>query len=341
MQRHRQRQITPVLILMMIGLALATLAERKLAVVAAAVAAVDASLDAADKAVAITIDDLPAPGGGLVQNTVAGLRENTEKLLAACRKAGVPVVGFVNESKLVVKGESDADRAAREAALKLWTDNGFELGNHTFTHGSLSNGTLEAFKKDVIDGEPVTRRLMEEKGGTLRYFRHPFLHVGTTLDQRRASEAFLAERGYTIAPVTVDAKDYIYASVYATAVCKGDQELAAKLAADYLRYSDDRFAFAEETATRLLGRDINHILLTHANAINADHFGALAAVIKKRGYRFITLEEALTDDAYKLPDTYVGTWGHTWLRHWEQTAGKTPAEPTDPPDWVMKLYAAR
>ena len=30
----------------------------------------------------------------------------------------------------------------------------------------------------------------------------------------------------------------------------------------------------------------------------ADHFGALADVIKKRGYRFITLEEALKDKAY-------------------------------------------
>jgi peptidoglycan-N-acetylglucosamine deacetylase len=333
MQRHRQStRVVIVLMAMVIGFVLVTMAERKWAVDA---------VDAAEKAVAVTIDDLPAPGGALVHNTIAGLRENTEKLLAACRKAGVPVVGFVNEAKLAVPGETADDRAAREAALKLWTDNGFELGNHTFTHGSLNQKTLDAFKKDVIDGEPVTRRLMEAKGGTLRYFRHPYLHVGTTLDVRRASEAFLAERGYIIAPVTVDAKDYIYASKYATAMRNGDKEVAAKLAADYLRFSDEKFALAEQSATRLMGRDINHILLLHANAINADHFGALAGVIKKRGYRFVTLEEALKDEAYKQPDTYVGTWGHTWLRHWELTAGKTPTEAADPPDWVMKLYGAR
>jgi peptidoglycan-N-acetylglucosamine deacetylase len=327
----RHRQLTRVVLMVMaIGAAFTALTDRKW------------GAEAADKAVAVTIDDLPAPGGGLVQNTIAGLRENTEKLLAACRKAGVPVVGFVNEAKLVVKGETDEDRAAREAALKLWTDNGFELGNHTSTHTSLNNSTLDAFKKDVIDGEPVTRRLMQEKGGTLRYFRHPFLHVGMTLDMRRASEAFLAERGYTIAPVTVDGKDYIYASLYATAVRKGDKELTARLAADYLRFTDEKFASAEAAATRLLGRDINHVLLLHANAINADHFGALAATIKKRGYRFVTLEEALKDDAYKhQPDTYVGAWGHTWLRHWELTAGKPSPEGTEPPDWVMKLYTAR
>lgn len=334
MQRHRQ--VTRVLMVMAMaaGLALAAMAERKLPV--------STEVAAADKAVAVTIDDLPAPGGSLVQNTIDGLRENTVKLLAACRKAGVPVVGFVNESKLVVAGETDNDRAAREAVLKLWTDNGFELGNHTFTHASLNRGPLDNFKKDVIDGEPVTRRLMEEKGGTLRYFRHPFLHVGTTLDQRRASEAFLAERGYTIAPVTVDGKDYIYASVYARAVRKNDKEMAAKLTADYLRFSDEKFALAEATATRLMGRDIPHVLLLHANTINADHFGALADVMKKRGYRFVTLEEALKDDAYKQPDTYAGDYGHTWLRHWELTAGKTPSsESSDPPEWVMKLYETR
>jgi peptidoglycan/xylan/chitin deacetylase (PgdA/CDA1 family) len=296
---------------------------------------------AAEKTVAVTIDDLPAPGGSLVSNTVAGLRENTMKLLAACRKAGVPVVGFVNEAKLIVPGETEADRAEREAALKLWTDNGFELGNHTFTHGSMNRSTLEQFKKDVIDGEPVTRRLMEEKGGTLRYFRHPFLHVGTTLDVRRAFEAFLAERGYIIAPVTVDGKDYIYASVYATAVRKGDKEIAAKLAADYLRFTDEKFAFSEETATRLMGRDISHILLMHANSINADHFGALADVIKKRGYRFVTLEEALKDEVYKQPDTYVGTGGTGWLHHWELTSGKEPSRTSEPPEWVMKIYNTR
>jgi peptidoglycan/xylan/chitin deacetylase (PgdA/CDA1 family) len=296
---------------------------------------------AAEKTVAVTIDDLPAPGGSLVSNTVAGLRENTVKLLAACRKAGVPVVGFVNEAKLIVPGETEADRAEREAALKLWTDNGFELGNHTFTHGSMNRSTLEQFKKDVIDGEPVTRRLMEEKGGTLRYFRHPFLHVGTTLDVRRAFEAFLAERGYIIAPVTVDGKDYIYASVYATAVRKGDKEIAAKLAADYLRFTDEKFAFSEETATRLMGRDISHILLMHANSINADHFGALADVIKKRGYRFVTLEEALKDEVYKQPDTYVGTGGTGWLHHWELTSGKEPSRTSEPPEWVMKIYNTR
>ena len=37
--------------------------------------------------------------------------------------------------------------------------------------------------------------------------------------------------------------------------------------------------------------------------------------MRKRGYRFVTLEEALNDSAYALPDTYVGEEGTGWLDH--------------------------
>jgi hypothetical protein len=46
----------------------------------------------------------------------------------------VPAVGFVNERKLYKFGEADE----RINALHLWLDYGFELGNHTFNHSSLT-----------------------------------------------------------------------------------------------------------------------------------------------------------------------------------------------------------
>ena len=58
-------------------------------------------LHGADRSVAVTCDDLPAPSASLVSSDVAALRENTEKLLASFRKEGVPVVGFVNEGEAV------------------------------------------------------------------------------------------------------------------------------------------------------------------------------------------------------------------------------------------------
>jgi len=295
---------------------------------------------AAERTVAVTFDDLPGPPVALLARDVPTLRENTRKLLAAFRDAKVPVVGFVNEGKLFLEGETPALTEQRIDVLRSWVAEGHELGNHTYSHRDLNMQSLEWFEHDVVRGETVTRRLLEEKKRTLRYFRHPFLHVGLDLDKRRAFEAFLAGRGYTIAPVTIDNDEYVYAAAYADARRRGDETAAGRLADDYLRYMESVFAFIEGVSRGLLGREIPQVLLLHANALNADRFPALAAMMKARGYRFVTLEEALRDEAYRRPDTYVGEWGISWLHHWEITEGRKRSPSPDPPDWVTKAYGA-
>jgi peptidoglycan/xylan/chitin deacetylase (PgdA/CDA1 family) len=296
---------------------------------------------AAERAVAVTFDDLPAPPAAIVSNSVASLRENTAKLLAAVRAHGVPAVGFVNEGKLVVDGEGLAEREGRVAVLAAWLEAGLELGNHTYSHPSLNKTALDEFQADVVRGEPTLLALLSQRGQKLRYFRHPFLQVGRELDKRLAFEAFLARRGYTIAPVTVDNDEYVYAAVYASARRRGDEGTAEKIGADYLRYMESVLASVEGVSRRLIGREIRQILLLHANALNADYFDALAQMMQARGYRFITLADALQDDAYRLPDTYVGDWGLSWLHHWELTAGQRRSPSPDPPDWITSAYEAQ
>ena len=114
--------------------------------------------------------------------------------------------------------------------------------------------------------------------------------------------------------------------------------LAKRLGEDYLRYMEEIFAFWEDVAQDVVGRPIPQVLLLHANAINADHFDRLAGMMKRRGYRFVSLGEALRDEAYRLPDTWVGRWGLSWLHHWALTAGKTRAADPDPPQWVMEAF---
>jgi len=298
------------------------------------------SVPAGERSVAVTFDDLPGPPGGLVANDVAALRENTRKLLGTLTERGVPVVGFVNEGKLVVDGEAPAGAEARKAVLRMWTDAGFELGNHTYSHRSLNTTALADFEDDVVRGEPVVRGLLAEKGMKLRYFRHPFLQVGLDLQKRRAFESFLAEHGYTVAPVTVDNDDYVYAAVYADALRRGDRAVASSVGEDYLRYMGTVFAFVEDVSRRLLGREVRQVLLVHASTLNADLFGRLADSAKARGYRFITLDDALKDEAYRLPDDYVGRWGISWLHHWELTSGRKRSPSPDPADWVQKAYDA-
>jgi peptidoglycan/xylan/chitin deacetylase (PgdA/CDA1 family) len=217
----------------------------------------------------------------------------------------------------------------------MWLDYGFELGNHTYSHSSLNKVGLKAWEDDVIQGENVIRLLLAEGHMKLRYFRHPFLDTGRDLQTRRQAEAFLVERGYRIAPVTLDAWDWMYAPVYDDAKQRGDTKLQDDLIKTYLSYSDSVFAYSEQLSKQTLGYEPKQILLLHGNQLEADHIGELLDVMRKRGYRFISLEDALGDQAYSLPDTYVGEEGTSWLDHWAITMGKPPQGAPMFPQWVM------
>lgn len=281
-----------------------------------------------DRQVAITVDDLPA--GAADRMTGAAIDAMTAKLVGALREQKVPAVGFVNAGKLFKPGEVDA----RIQALQIWLDNGFELGNHTYSHASLNRVGLQAWEDDVIEGEPILRQLLADHHMKLRYLRHPYLDAGKDLQTRRQAEAFLSARGYTVAPVTLDAWDWMYAPVYDDAKKRGDSALMQKLVSSYLSYSDAVFAYSEQLSVRTAGYEVKQILLLHGNQLEADHIGELLDVLRKRGYRFITLQEVLSDPAYGMADTYVGE-GTGWLDHWAITQGKPPHGAPVFPQWVI------
>lgn len=282
-----------------------------------------------DRQVAITIDDLPAGSANAMD--AATITEMTTKLLTTLRDEKVPAVGFVNEKKLYKFGEVEE----RIKALRMWLDYGFELGNHTFSHSSLNKVGLQAWEDDVVQGESVTRMLLAEHNMKLRYFRHPFLDTGRDLQTRREAEAFLMGRGYRIAPITLDAWDWMYAGVYEDAKKRRDTALQQQLTQSYLEYSNTMFAYSEQLAKQTIGYEPKQILLLHGNQLEADHIGELIALLRKRGYRLITLEDALSDQAYSLPDTFVGEEGTGWIDHWAITLGNPPQGAPVFPQWVI------
>jgi len=285
--------------------------------------------------IAVTIDDLPA--GAAHNMSAAAITQMTTELLGVLQQQNVPAVGFVNERKLYYKwGEVDE----RIKALNLWLDAGFELGNHTYGHTSLNKAGLEDFKEAVIEGESVTRILLAQHNMKLRYFRHPYLDTGRDLETRREAEAFLVARGYRIAPVTLDAWDWNFAGIYDDAKKRGDTPLQNEVVSSYLSHHAAVFAYYEKLSKELLGYEPKQILLLHANFLEAEHIGELLEMIRKRGYRFITLEDALSDQAYSLPDDYVGEEGTNWLDHWAVTRGQPPqGGPEFPADMLERSRA--
>lgn len=281
----------------------------------------------ARREVAVTFDDLPA------SQSNRELSEINRKLVKSITSHKIPAVGFVNERKLYVRGETDA----RIDLLRMWIDAGLELGNHTFSHIQIDNNPLAAYKDDVIRGETVTRMLLLEKGMKLRYFRHTQLRTGPTIEYRKGLDRFLADRGYTVAPVTIDNQEWVFASAYAGAKQRGDQENMKRVANEYIKYMDEIFAFFEKLSTDFLGYEIKQTLLLHANELNADYFDALVGMMRKRGYSFITLDEALKDKAYRLSAAQT-KMGLSWLHRWMIAKGlKMRPEPREP-EWIANLH---
>jgi peptidoglycan/xylan/chitin deacetylase (PgdA/CDA1 family) len=245
----------------------------------------------------------------------------------------VPAIGFVNEGKLEAGG---ALVPARVALLKQWADAGIELGNHSYSHHDLHTTPLEDFKQDVIRGEPITKKLMGDAGKRLRFFRHPFLHTGRDAATRRDFETFLAERGYRVAPVTIDNYDYTFARAYDRASHGAERQ---RVVDTYIAYMTSVVTYYEAQSQLLLGREQPQVLLLHANALNGRTFDALAAMLRNRGYTFVPLEAAIEDEAYKKRDEFYGPGGITWLHRWALTEGKRGAffagEPVVPA-WIAQ-----
>ncbi len=284
----------------------------------------------------MTIDDLPGVSvAGSAANAPA-LAAMTARLLKTVTDRRVPAIGFVNAGKLGAAGSPAPDRLA---VLRSWRAAGLELGNHTFSHPDLHRVGIDAFERDVELGEPDVRALLAESGSSLRWFRHPFLHTGTSLADKRSLEAFLARRGYRVAPVTIDNSDWIFARAYSDARDAGRGELAERVASAYEPYMTAKFDYFERQSAALFHRQIRQVLLVHANSLNADHLGEVLDAAARRGYRFVSLDHALQDPAYASADTFIRNNGITWLHRWALSSGQRPL-PDEPATPAFVLAAA-
>lgn len=286
----------------------------------------------AERFIAVTIDDLPVVSP---RTDLKTRQEITKNLLEKVTKAKVPAIGFVNENKLYTAEKRDE---AQVELLRSWLTANLELGNHTFSHMSLHDNSLEDYKTNILKGEIITKELLQARSMKMRYFRHPYLWTGLSMEIKNELGAFLSEHNYTIAPVTIDNSDWIFASAYEKTLAKKDKKLLKQIGAAYVPYLEAKTDYWERQSIKLFGREIKQILLLHANQINAEYFDDIAKMLKKRNYKFVTLENALTDEAYELPDTFVKRNGISWLHRWAIAKGKENILPDEPkvPDFVLK-----
>ena len=255
--------------------------------------------------VAITFDDLPLNGDLPPGMTRVDITRNT---LAVLQKRHLPAAyGFVNARKL----EGNADAAE---ALKLWAA-AEPVGSHTYSHMDLNENSPEAFEREIEQNEPALE-LLAAKDGNWHWLRYPYLREGDSVEKRRSVRAYLLAHQYRVAQVTLDWEDYLWNSAYARCVAKNDATSIAWLRSSYLDIATQYLDLGREMAKLVYGHDINHVLLLHLGAFSSTILPDVFDLMKKKGFKFVTLEQAESDPAYEGDPDAGSKYGGTLLEEW-------------------------
>lgn len=286
---------------------------------------------AQSRAVAITVDDLPYAAGGVsaVKSQAAIVNR---KLLGSFRKRKIPVTGFSIQKQVEELGPIGV------SLLKLWIQAGFDLGNHTYSHGDINNLSTESIEDEIVRGESAIAPLMNQARKRLEFFRFPFNHTGDSKTKHDAIAEFLARRGYRVAVCTIDTSDYVFNQAYVRILANHDDAKARRLRGEYLAYSSAEIDYYAGLNERVLGYEPAEIMLLHDNRLNGDSIGGVLDLFEKKGYKFVTLNQALSDNAYRAPDEFITRFGPMWGYRWaaERNLKVDGRLEPEPPAWVRE-----
>ncbi len=246
---------------------------------------------------------------------------NAVHLAAEDRNRAILDVFSANRAKaalFVVVENAEEERG--KTMLKKWDDAGHMIGNHTYSHRSLSSGiTIAEYEQDILRAEAVLKDFKQFR----RMFRYPLLKEGNTAAKRDQVHAFLKLHGYRIGHVTIDNSDWIV-----------DQRLKVRLQKDpnadtkpyrdfYLEHMWDRAQYYDALGKRVLGRPVKHTILTHFNLLNGLFLGELIEMFKSKGWQLIDAEDAFTDPVFQAEPKILPA-GESIVWSLAKAAGKIP-----------------
>jgi peptidoglycan/xylan/chitin deacetylase (PgdA/CDA1 family) len=292
-------------------------------------------LGAQTRTVALTIDDLPFvrsdANSGPIEAVDKQAKAANRKLLLALARHHVPVTGFV-----IQKGVEELGVGAGTAILREWTKEGLDLGNHSYAHPDFNDLSISQFEDQIVRGEETFVPLMNEAGRKPQFFRFPFNHTGDTKEKHDAMAAFLAQRGYRLAPCTIESSDWMFNTAYGRMLARHDRAAAGRLRSEYLAFTAKQVDYFTKLNRQVLGYDPPQTMLLHDNQLNADLIEDLLAIYESKGFEWISLSDAEKDPTYGKPDAFITKFGPMWAYRWAEERGVKvdgSLEP-EPPAWI-------
>lgn len=229
--------------------------------------------------IAITIDDLPFVGSSnKTTGDVKRAHDRFMRIYDTLMEYKIPTTGFVIAGSI---GKNQWE------LLELFQKNGLQLGNHTYSHRNLNTTSTEKYIEDLDKADKILTPVMSNP----KYFRYPYLAEGKA-DKKAKVRQYLSEHGYSIAPVTIDSKDYLYNSQLLAINWRQREQKLNPIKQRYLAYIAKQTERAEQKAAHSSGAH-RQILLIHANLLNSFCLKDILDYYQQRGYSFISLEEAL------------------------------------------------
>lgn len=253
----------------------------------------------ANKRICLTFDELPA-----AQSFTDVDREAvTYLLLETMKKHEVKAAGFVVGNQI----EDSFD------VLGSWLNSGHVLGNMTYSNQDLHELGIEQFIVDIQGCGDALETMLEGFGQKKRYFRYPFLHYGVDAEAKKQVKLFLDAHDYIVAHATIVIEDYLYNLSLEKMGKFPDSAQFEGLLNEYVNHVLDEIERMEMVSQTVLGRQCRQILRLKANRLNAVFLDEMLTAIKDMGYTFISLDEALQDELYEIPEAYFGARGVSYI----------------------------
>jgi hypothetical protein len=177
-------------------------------------------------------------------------------------------------------------------------------------HPDINDLSPRQIEEEIERGEATVGPLMMEAGKKLAFFRFPMNHTGDTQAKHAEIAAFLVQRGYRLAT--------------------------------YLAYASTEIDYYAALNKQVFGYEPRQVMLLHDNRLNADVIEQVLQLFEEKRYKFVPLDAAQADAAYRTPDTYITKFGMMWGYRWakERNVKVNGSLETDPPKWILEYGKA-